>query len=243
MRVSLTPSFILHQRPYKETSLIVDVFTREYGRISLVARGVRRNRKKSQGLFQANRNLNISWSGRGEMGTLTEIEANGPGIELKGEAMIAAFYLNELIIRLLHKHESHPELFDAYMVALTRLEHGQSELVALRYFEKQLLDSLGYGLVLDHEIDTTEPIDPGRRYFYIINRGPCAVKPENCGFVEISGSNLLALEREDFDDQSSLDEVKQLMRTTLNGYLGDRPLASRDLFRAYAQQKQKHRLL
>ena len=239
MRTSLTPSFILHQRSFRETSLLLEIFSREHGRISLVAKGARRNKKRSQALFQSFRFLNISWSGRGEMGTLTDIEANGPGFALKGEGMMAAFYLSELLMRLLHKHESHTELFDAYLMALTRLEHGESELVALRYFEKHLLDSLGYGLVLDHEIETGESIKPEQRYFYSINRGPCSSQPSNVSFVEISGSTLLALDKEDFDELSSLEEARQLMRITLNGYLGEKPLASRELFRAYIQQKQK----
>ncbi len=239
MRTSLTPSFILHQRLYRETSLILEIFSREHGRVSLVAKGVRRNKKRSQALFQSFRFLNISWSGRGEMVTLTEIEANGPGFALKGEAMMAAFYLSELLMRLLHKHESHTELFDAYLMALTRLEHGELEQVALRYFEKHLLESLGYGLILDHEIDTGESIKPEQRYFYSIDRGPCSSQPANVRFVEISGSTLLALDKEDFDELSSLEEARQLMRITLNGYLGEKPLASRELFRAYVRQKQK----
>jgi DNA repair protein RecO (recombination protein O) len=237
MRVSLTPSFILHHRHYRETSLTLDIFSREYGRLSLVAKGVRSNRKKNQALFQAHRNLNISWSGRGEMGTLTEIEANGPGFELRGEALIAAFYLNELLIRLLHKHESHPELFDAYLIALTRLKHGESEFFALRYFEKQLLDALGYGLILDHEIESGQAIDPDKEYFYSIDRGPYERRPANSTCVKIAGKTLLALDHEAFDKESAMDEVKQVMRLTLNGYLGEKPLESRELYRAYMIQK------
>ena len=198
MRISLNPVFILHHRPYRESSLILEVFSREHGRVSLVAKGIRRNKQKSQALYQPHTSLNISWSGRGEMPTLTEIEANGPGFELKGEAMIAAFYLNELLMRLLHKHESHPQLFDAYLMALTRLDHSEMVLIALRYFEKHLLDSLGYGLVLDHEIETGEPIKAEQRYFYSIDRGPYSIKPPNSSSVEISGRTLLALNQEDF---------------------------------------------
>ncbi len=237
MRTSLTPSFILHQRPYRETSLILEIFSREHGRISLVAKGIRRSKKRSPALYQSYRNLDISWSGKGEMGTLTGIEALGPEYKLNGKVMLAAFYLNELLMRLLHKHESHPELFDAYLKALTRLEHGELELITLRYFEKHLLDSLGYGLILDHEVETGGSINPDKRYYYSINRGPCISKPADSGFVEISGNTLLALDKEAFGEQSSLEEVRQLMRITLNGYLGEKPLASRELFRAYVLQK------
>ncbi len=237
MRIALHPCFILHQRPYRETSLLLEVFSREHGRITLVAKGVRRNKKHTQALFQSHRQLNISWSGRGTLDTLTEIEANGMAYDLKGKATIAAFYLNELLMRLLHKHESHPGLFDAYLMALTRLDHGESDMITLRYFEKQLLDALGYGLVLDHEVESGKPIDPGQDYFYLIDRGPFSHKPMNASSVKIAGNTLLALDREEFDERSGLHEVKQLMRMTLAGYLGEKPLASRKLYQAYLQQK------
>lgn len=239
MRVSLTPCFVLHQRAYRETSLLLEVFSREYGRLGLVARGVKRNRKKSQSLIQLYRKLNISWSGRGEMPTLTEVETIGPGLQLQGEAVISAFYLNELLMRLLHRHESHPELFDAYLAALGRLQSGQARPGALRYFEKHLLDSLGYGLVLDHDVESGKPIDPEKRYYYLINRGPCLQKPVNASMVEITGNTLLALDSGEFDGCASLAEVRQLMRLTLNGYLGQKPLASRDLYRAYIEQRNR----
>lgn len=237
MRVALHPCFILHQRPYRESSLLLDVFSREHGRIGLVGKGGRRSKKNAQALYQSYRNLNISWSGRGALGTLTEIEAEGVGFDLQGEVMIAAFYLNELLLRLLHQHESHPELFDAYLISLTRLAHGESVLITLRYFEKQLLDALGYGLVLDHEVESGEPIDSGKDYFYMINRGPCSRKPEDSAYVKIAGSTLLDLHNEIFDEHSRLDEVKQLMRLTLNNYLDGKPLASRELYQAYIAQK------
>ena len=237
MRVALHPCFILHQRPYRETSLILEIFSREHGRISLVAKGARRNKKNTQALYQLFRKLNLSWSGRGALATLTEIEADGAGFELQGQVMIAAFYLNELLMRLLHKHESHAGLFDAYLMALTRLAHDESELITLRYFEKHLLDALGYGLVLDHEVASGNPIEAEQDYFYLIEHGPVSSKPATSSCIKIKGATLLALEREDFDEQSRLDEAKQVMRMTLDRYLGEKPLASRELYQAYMQQK------
>ncbi len=237
MRVALHPCFILHQRPYRETSLLLDIFSCEYGRLNLVAKGVRRNKRNVPALFQAYRNLNISWSGRSTLATLTDIEANDAGLKLEGEPMIAAFYLNELLMRLLHKHESQPKLFEAYFMALTRLAHGESVLITLRYFEKHLLDAIGYGLVLDREVDSGEPIDPDQDYFYLIDRGPFASRPMKASWVRISGSTLLALDNEQFAEKSMLDEAKQLMRMTLNSYLGEKPLASRELYQAYMRQK------
>ena len=237
MRVTLIPSFILHHRPYKETSMLLELFSRDYGRVSLVAKGVRRSKKRAAALYQLYRSLNISWSGRGSLATLTDIEANGPGFALQGEAMMAAFYINELLMRLLHQHEAHPQLYNAYTMALTRLEHGESQLFALRYFEKQLLDALGYGLVLDHDLVSGEPIDAERDYYYSIDQGPSSSKPVSTDFVTVAGSTLLALDREELDEESKLEGIKQLMRLTLRGYLGDKPLASRELYQAYMLQK------
>lgn len=167
---------------------------------------------------------------------MTEVEANGPALNIKGSKVMAVFYLNELIIRLLHRHEPHPELFDAYVRALTRLEHGESENIALRYFERQLLESIGYGLVLDHDIDTGTEIDPSKQYFYVINRGATLSRAANEKAIELSGETLLALLQEKIDETTEDKGLKKLMRTTLSTYLGDKPLQSRELYRQYVSQ-------
>ena len=237
MKVNLNSCFILHQRPYRETSLLLDIFSRDYGRLRLVARGARNNRKKPSALYQTSRNLNISWSGRGELGTLTDIEEARPAFEISGSCVMAVFYMNELLLRLLHTHEPHAELFDAYMIALGRLEHGESEATTLRYFEKQLLDSIGYGLVLDHEVDNGEEIAADKDYDYVINEGAhIAVDGKEKG-IRISGATLLALAGEDLDEHSTTTSLKKLMRSTLDTYLGDKPLQSRELYRQYARQQ------
>ncbi|MBT7952254.1 MAG: DNA repair protein RecO [Gammaproteobacteria bacterium] len=237
MRVALHSCFILHKRSYRESSLLLDLFSSKHGRISLVAKGGRRNKKNTQALYQPYRSLNVSWAGRGEMGTLTGIDAIGAEFDLKGEQVIAAFYLNELLIRLLHKHESHPELFEAYLVALTRLAHSEPIMMALRYFEKHLLNALGYGLVLDHDVESGEPIRGGQDYYYKLDHGPCFSKPVNTAYISISGNTLLALDREELNEGSAQEEAKQLMRMTLKTLLGEKPMASRDLYKAYLQQK------
>ena len=237
MRVSPTPCFILHQRLYKETSLLLDVFSREHGRISLIAKGVRNNRKKSMALYQPYRSLNVSWSGKGDLQTLTGIESNGLSIVLNPDAVMAAFYLNELIIRLLHKHEPSPSLFDAYYKALTRLSHGEITAISLRYFEKHLLKILGYGLVLDRDVNTDEPLLADEHYHYTLDRGPSLIKPDNISTIRITGAALLALDNENLNEESNLEEIKHLMRSTLATYLGDKPLASRELYQSYLANK------
>ena len=236
MKVALNPCFIIHQRPYRETSLLLDIFSREYGRLRLIAKGARKTKKWPAALFQTNRNLNISWSGRGELGTLTDIEATQPAFEIHGKCVMAVFYMNELLIRLLHTHEPHAELFDAYAMALTRLAHEEDESTTLRYFERQLLDSIGYGLVLDHDIENGTEISAEKEYHYIVNHG-AQLQNHNAGTsIKISGATLLALAEERLDSQTNTSSLKKLMRSTLSTYLGDEPLKSRELYRQYSQQ-------
>lgn len=230
-RIALTACYILHQRPYRETSLLVDVFAREHGRMTLVARGARRHGNRSASLYQPMCALHIAWTQRGEMGTVTAIEAAAPARLPTGRRLIAAFYLNELLVRLLHRHEAHPELFDAYARALAELAGNGAEERTLRIFEKHLLLSLGYGLVLDHDVDTGAPLDAAGVYHYARDRGPSRGRPPADRDIPVSGAALLALHREQFDDAGHVQECKRLMRALLADQLGDRPLASRDLYR------------
>lgn len=214
MRVAHTPCFILHQRNYRETSKLLEVFSREYGRVTLVAKGIKRNKNNRSGLCQPNKNLSLSWSGKGEMFTLTGVEEAGESLSLEKGALMATFYLNELLMRLLHKHEPYQKLFDEYFKALTRLAHGENELIALRYFEKHLLDALGYGLVLDHEIENNESISSQINYHYVIDQGPYKTKPAGLSSIEINGQVLLSLAEERLNEDMLPDALKLLMRQT-----------------------------
>lgn len=233
MKVPLHPCYILHQRPYRETSLIMEVFSREHGKLSVVAKGAKRGRVNQRAIMQSNQKINMAWSIRGDMGTLTAIEANGMNFNLNGSLLIAAFYINELLMRLLHRHEPHPELFDAYDQALNGLRLRENEQNVLRIFEKRLLDSLGYGLVLDHEVVSGGPIEEDRTYYYHLESGPALEPSPDNNHVRISGSTLTALAGNRIKDDRTRDEAKKLTRQVLKGHLGDRPLASRELFRAY----------
>ena len=233
MRIPLHPCFILHQRSYRETSLLLEVFSREHGRVGLIARGAKRKRAIPQGILQPYRRLLIAWSGKGELFTLTAIEPDFPSITLRSEQIMTGFYLNELILRLLHRHESHSDLFDAYEGALTRLGVGNSEQSILRIFEKNLLQSLGYGLVLDHDVQSGSPIDISQDYYYQFDLGPLASKPSTSEHIKISGLTLQALQKDCLEDAASLREAKHLMRCILRRHLGGKPLASRELYEAY----------
>jgi DNA repair protein RecO (recombination protein O) len=233
VKIAAHPCYILHHRPYRETSLILEVFSRDHGRLAVVARGARRAANRQRPLFQLLRRVNIAWILRKEMGTLTQIESSGTAAALAGEAVIAAFYMNELLMRLLHRHEPHPALFDAYEQAVADLQQRAPREATLRIFEKRLLQALGYGLILDREVGSGDPLQDERDYYYLAEQGPSRDPGPGTEFTRVSGATLKALRSEELAGAAQLAEAKRLMRMILAGHLGSRPLASRDLYRKY----------
>lgn len=225
---------MLHNRLYRETSLIVEAFGRDTGRLGLVAKGARRPKSALRGLLQSFRPLLLSWSGKGELGLLTGAEPDGFVQPLTGNALFSGLYMNELLMRLMHRHDPHPELFHYYRNAVEGLGLGQRTEAVLRVFEKHVLESIGYGLVLDRDIDSGEPIHGDAGYRYEMERGPTSLAPGDGGGVPVAGETLLALASERLESERALDEAKQLMRIALRRYLGDKPLATRTLFRPRA---------
>jgi DNA repair protein RecO (recombination protein O) len=235
MRVHQEPAFILHHRDYSETSLLLEVFTARHGRLGLIAKGARRATSRVRGILKPFQRLLIGWSGRGELGVLTGAEPDGPALELDGAALYCAFYLNEILLRLLHRHDPHEALFEAYRAALQQLRPGAPHETVLRVFEKHLLKELGYGLVLDHDVADKSPIEAQAIYDYVLDRGPVRLAhPEHNvpgEGIRVRGASLLALAQETLDDPSARRDAKALMRAALARHLGERPLASRKLFR------------
>ena len=230
-RITLQPGFVLHSRPYRDTSALLEVFTREYGRLGLVARGARGAKSKLRGVLQPFRPVLLSWLGRGDLGTLTDAEAQGVASALGGRALLSGYYLNELVQRLTHRHDPHPGLYDAYQQALAGLSDDGSMERVLRLFEKRLLQELGYGLVLDHDVENGAVLTASAVYHYQLERGPVRAEADASHGLLLHGSSLLSLAGEDLADERSLRESKRLMRAVLSLYLGDKPLKSRDLFR------------
>ena len=231
-RIENAPAYVLHSRPWRETSLIVEALSREHGRVGLIARGVRRSRSRYRGLLLPFHLLFLSWSGRGELPALTGADTHGPVRMLRGRCLYSGFYLNELLMKLLPRNDAHPELFDDYHRALAGLGTSDAPDCVLRRFEKRLLDALGYGPTLDRDANTGEPVSPNRRYRYVPELGPVCGPEVRDGFV-VSGKTLVALARgclEEMDDRER-QEARELMRTILSPHLGPRPLGSRQLFR------------
>ncbi|MEK7711912.1 MAG: DNA repair protein RecO [Pseudomonadota bacterium] len=231
MRVSQEPAYVLHHHDYGETSLLLEMFTRRHGRLGVVAKGARRMRSPLRAALIPFQPLVMGFSGRGELPTLTAAEPAGVAPAITGEALFCGLYLNELLLRLLHRHDPHERLFESYSEALGQLGEGRETEAALRVFEKRLLEDIGFGLVLDHDVQDGAPIRPEHRYRYIPERGPVIAHAADGEGIAIQGACLLALARERLDDAMARREVKHLMRALLARHLGERPLTSRGLFR------------
>jgi DNA repair protein RecO (recombination protein O) len=231
-RVALAPAYLLHQYSWRETSRILEVWSRTHGRLGLVARGVRRAGSPYRSLLQPFYPLLVSWSQRGELGTLVGVEAVGGGGTLHGRRLMAGFYLNELILRLLPRQDAQPYLYDAYAHTLQQLAGTEASAPALRVFEKHLLASLGYGLNLDHAVTADAPIRSGQDYVYDLDSGPIPASSGRRGGIMISGRALLALQREQLEDVEDLKAVKRLLSAALRRHLGDQPLKTAAVMRA-----------
>ncbi|HRF03429.1 DNA repair protein RecO [Accumulibacter sp.] len=228
-KVDGQPAFVLHAYPYSETSLIVDVFSRDFGRVALLARGARRPRSALRGVLLAFQPLEVGWAGRGEVLTLMKAEWRGGQPLLAGKALFCGYYLNELLMHLLPREDAHARLFSVYAETLRRFAAGAQE-ADLRCFERALLQELGYGLMLDTDADGVM-VEGNAHYGYEIERGPVRLAGPGDSLLAVSGRTLLDLAREDFSDPRSLAEAKQLMRTLIGHYTGGRHLASRRIFR------------
>lgn len=236
MRVAQQAAFVLHQHDYSETSLLIELFTRDHGRVGMLAKGARRPRSRQRALLAPFQPLLVSWSGTGELGVLGAVEAAGPPRALTGDAVYCGFYINELLMRLLHRHDPHEELFDAYVQSLDELGGGGNLDVALRRFEYRLLQELGYGLVLDHDVTNNAAIDADALYQYVPDEGPHRIVGQP-GEARIHGRTLLALERGEIDEPSVLTELKGLMRAVIAHRLDYKPLQSRRVFSAVTSRR------
>lgn len=223
-------AFVLHSYPYRETSLIVEVFSQHHGRVPLMARGARRPKSAVRGLLLSFQPLSMSWFGKGELRTLHSAEWQGGQPLLQGMALICGFYLNELLLKLLHRDDPHENLFLHYQETLQELARRTDYAAVLRRFELNLLKELGYALTLDHDADSGEPIKAEEGYRFVIERGPVRQKNRQNG-VELRGKTLLDMVADDYSDPATLQQSKALMRMLINHYLGDGILHTRQILK------------
>jgi DNA repair protein RecO (recombination protein O) len=224
-RADHEPAYVLHTYAYKETSLIVEAFTRGFGRVALLARGARRPRSAMRGVLLAFHPLRLGWSASAELGNLISAEWSGALQPLAGKALMCGFYLNELLLRLLPRDDPHEGLFDAYADGLRGLSMGAHAPV-LRAFEKRLLAELGYAPVLEHEAASGAPIDPARRYVYEPDRGPMPTR-NSPSELSVSGQTLLDLARDEYNRPETRDEARVLLRALIGQRLHGQVLHTR----------------
>lgn len=232
-KVDAQPAYVLHTYPFRETSLIVEVFSRDFGRMALLARGARRPRSAIRGLLMAFQPLELGWAGKGEVLTLMKAEWQGGQPLLKGPALFCGYYLNELLVHLLPREDSHDRLFARYGDMLASLgsdPEGKVSEPDLRRFEKSLLQELGYGLTLDHDSEG-QIVDPNAFYSYQIEQGPVREGNGAPGGQMVMGQTLIDLSAEDFSNPRTRVEAKQLMRSLMAYYLGGAELETRKIFK------------
>ncbi|MCC6071931.1 DNA repair protein RecO [Massilia sp. GCM10020059] len=227
-RILGQPGFVLHSYPYKETSLIVDMFTRDFGRIGLVAKGAKRPHSKLRGALQTFQPLSTSWSGKSELRTLIDAEWVGGMLPLEKTALLCGFYLNELLVKLLARDDPHPVLFDQYVSTLNQLAHNEPAQTVLRKFERALLKETGVAADLTRCTSTRGPVEAGADYVVDPERGPRVARVSDTWPV-VSGKTLIDMENDDYLDPATQMQSKQLMRFLLAHQLGGAPLNTRQI--------------
>jgi len=229
-RAEHEPGYVLHTYPYKETSLIVELFTHRFGRVALLARGARRPRSAMRGVLLSFHPLRLNWSVSTELGNLISAEWAGALQPLAGQGLMCGFYLNELLLRLLPRDDPHEALFDVYASALKDLSEGTVHTAVLRGFEKRLLAELGYAPLLERDA-ASRPIDPDALYVYEPERGPTPVNGARTGALVVHGRTLLDLAADDYSSPESRDEARNLMRVLIGERLHGQVLHTRTVLR------------
>jgi len=230
-RTLLEAAYLLHHRPWSDTSRILDFMTRNHGRVTLFAHGARRPKSPLRAVLRPFVPVLVSWSGRADGGTLTTAEAAGVAPTLASSRLMSAFYLNELLLKLLPKEDRHEELYDAYASALAELAAGEEQ-PALRAFERVLLEELGYGLDLSRDASSGRPVESDRYYHFEAGRGVLAVRDADPGPESHAGRAVLAVARGDFGARDAQKAARGIFGAAIALCLEGRGLASRDVMLA-----------
>jgi len=226
-RVQQQAAFILHRRPFRDSSQILDLLSRDHGKLAVVARGSRGANSRLKGLLRPFMPLSMSWVLKSDLGTLTGAEVRGAPLSLTGDALLSGYYVNELILHFLHRHDPQPEVFDAYGRTIKALAmKGSGIAPALRQFEMALLRHSGYALNLDGESDSGEALEPGKYYDYRVEQGAVQVRRDE-GPMVFSGTTLAGIAAQRFDDPDILRAANRLMREVISYHLGGKELKSR----------------
>jgi len=225
-RVQQQPAYILHHRPFRDSSQILDVLTRDHGKVAVVARGSRGSKSRLAGVLRPFLPLRVSWVAKSDLGTLTGAEAAGAPAGMRGDALLSAYYVNELMLHFLHRHDPQPEIYELYAEVIRKLCGADNVAACLRGFELELLGLLGYAVSLDHVAGTHEDVEPERNYDYRVEQGPVPVDRAE-GPLVFKGSTLLAIGAGQLDDDDVLRAANRLMRDIVTHHLGGKELKSR----------------
>lgn len=233
------PAYVLHRRAFRETSAIVELLTRDYGRVAGVVRGVKSPRRRVHHIEPFDQ-LAATWRGRGQLVNVLRTEPLAAG-RLTGDALFAGLYLNELLVHTLSHQEPVAALFQHYGEALHRLASGGSVEPALRIFERRLLEELGYGLGFDAELESGRPIDHAKEYLLVQGEGFREVAAGNAATATsatppdwtVTGAQIAAVRADDYRAADVRLAAKRVFRRALELRLGGRSLATRQLFGAH----------
>jgi DNA repair protein RecO (recombination protein O) len=221
------PAFVLHSVPWRETSLVVEIFTAQHGRFPVVAKGAKRPRSALRSVLHPFQLLKASWVGQGELKTLRHAEWLGGIPLLTGGGLFCGFYLNELVLKLTARDDPHPDLFTLYHQAMVNLARNQPFEPVLRSFEMHLLQELGYGADFSVEADTGKPVDPEAQYCFRPEEGAIRLGSSDRNAVQFRGKTLLDMAQDRYDDPHTLQQAKWLMRQLLGHHLGSQELTTR----------------
>jgi len=235
-RIQNEPAWLLHHRPFRDSSQILDILSLDQGRLAVVAKGSRGAKSKLRGILRPFLPLQLSWFIRSDLGTLTGAEMNGAPLSLSGDALLSGYYVNELILKLLHRHDPQPEIFAAYSRTIERLAGSQDVAPYLRQFEIELLRILGYALNLDHDTETTEPLRPQQQYEYRVDRGLVPVNDRE-GPMVFRGAEFDAIRNQQFADPAVLKNAGSLLRNVIAYYLDGKELKSRKVLKDMRNRK------
>ena len=233
-RIHQQPAFILHTRAYTESSLIVEVFSKEYGRLGLLAKGARNPKTRKRGVLQPFQPLLVGWTGKGELPILTEVEQGDQLFYFDYKSRVCGFYANELIYRLLQRRDPYSELYKSYKMLMSDLNQcvfkNKERELSLRLFEKRLLSEIGYALILDRDIDQQELINPELVYRYIPEQGPEIYYGQGGRSpLIVSGMVLHCIARNQYPNDKIMNQAKLFMRHILLSLLGGKAIYSRSL--------------
>jgi len=227
-RVQAQPAFVLHSYPYKETSLIIDVFSRQYGRISLLAKGAKRPHSQLRGVLQTFQPLTLSWSGKSELQTLTAAEWVGGMRPLEKNALLCGFYLNEIILKFLQRDEPEPLLFDDYVATLNQLAHTEPVPILLRKFELNLLKMAGVINDLSFCTQLRSKVVPHGLYVVDPESGTRPALETEAG-LKVHGKTLIDMQSADYTDTTTQTQSKLLMRALFAHHLHGSPIHTRQI--------------